>query len=79
MTRKTPPDPLPLVVSPRQAAALLGVGRTYLYELMGNGSLSFYKEGSATRVTLDSINRHIASRLAESGGRKGRCNAHKRP
>jgi excisionase family DNA binding protein len=67
--------PPPLAVSPREAQALLGVGRTYLYvELLGKGRLDFYKEGALTRITLDSIHRHIAARLSE-GGRKGRCNA----
>jgi excisionase family DNA binding protein len=68
----------PLVVSPREAQALLGVKRSYLYtELLKKGELSFYKEGGLTRITVDSINRHIATRLAESSGRLGRCNAHK--
>jgi hypothetical protein len=59
----------PLVVSPREAQALLGVKRSYLYtELLKKGRLDFFKEGALTRITVDSINRHIAKRLAESGG-----------
>jgi excisionase family DNA binding protein len=77
--RKTDSKPpiTPLVVSPRQAQTLLGVGRTYLYELLGRGCLDFYKEGTSTRITVASVNRHIATRLAEGGGRKGVCNANK--
>jgi excisionase family DNA binding protein len=78
MARKpSPPVTVtPLVVSPKQAQALLGVGRSYLYELLGRGSLDFYKEGALTRITRASIDRHIASRLAEGGG-LGVSNAHK--
>jgi excisionase family DNA binding protein len=72
------PLPPPLVVSPKQAQALLGIGRTYLYQLLEEGRLDFYKEGVLTRITLDSIHRHIAARLAEGGGRKGICNANRK-
>jgi excisionase family DNA binding protein len=67
----------PLVVSPREAQTLLGVGRSYLYGLLGKGSLDFYKEGFSTKITRASIDRHIAARLAE-GGRTGTCNANRK-
>jgi excisionase family DNA binding protein len=74
MTRKTavPPSFPPLVVSPAEAGALLGVKRSYLYELLNKGALVFYKEGATTKITMESIHKHIAARLAESGGRLGR-------
>jgi excisionase family DNA binding protein len=81
MSRKKSADkPIlpPLVVSPKQAQALLGIGRTYLYQLLKEGRLDFFKEGAATRITLDSIHRHVATRLAESGGRMGTSNADRR-
>jgi len=55
----------PLVVSPKQACLLLGVGNTRLYQLIGNGELVAYKDGRARRVTIASIRARVA-RLARA-------------
>jgi hypothetical protein len=52
-----------LVVSPRQASIMLGIGNTLLYELLATGELDSYHEGRARRITVDSIRAHIARRL----------------
>jgi len=43
---------LPLLLTVRQAAELLGVGRTTLYELMDSGELHSVHRGASRRVPL---------------------------
>jgi excisionase family DNA binding protein len=52
------------VVKPRDARQLLAVGNTYLYELIAAGELDSFRDGRARKITLDSIRRYIARRLA---------------
>jgi excisionase family DNA binding protein len=54
----------PLGVSPRQTGILLNVGRTYVYELIGNGELESYLEGRARKITLRSIRARHERQLA---------------
>jgi len=54
----------PLGVSPRQACILLNVGNTRLYQLIGDGEVKSYKEGRATRITMQSIRDRHARQLA---------------
>ncbi len=44
-----------LVVSPRQAATMLNIGVTRLYELLDTGELESYKDGKSRRITTRSI------------------------
>jgi excisionase family DNA binding protein len=57
----------PLAVTPRQACTLLSIGNTRLYELIGTGQLDSYLEGRARRITMESIQRRVALKLAEAG------------
>jgi excisionase family DNA binding protein len=59
----------PLAVSPRQACALLGIGNTRLYQLIGAGELETYNEGRARRITMHSIRARVA-RLTRLTGNK---------
>jgi excisionase family DNA binding protein len=52
--------------TPRQTCAALSIGVTKLYELLGNGELSSYKEGKARRILVSSIREYVARRLAAS-------------
>ena len=45
--------------SPDRAAELLGVGRTYLYELIGDGRLDARKLGKRTLITRASLRQLI--------------------
>ncbi|ARJ66791.1 hypothetical protein WV31_14485 [Magnetospirillum sp. ME-1] len=45
----------PLLVAPKAACALLSVGNTKLYELIGQKKLEVIKFGKATRITMASI------------------------
>jgi excisionase family DNA binding protein len=58
----------PLGVSPRQACILLNVGRTYVYELIGNGELESYREGGARKITMRSIRARHERQLAAARG-----------
>jgi excisionase family DNA binding protein len=62
----------PLVVSPREACALLGIGNTRLYRLLGDKVLDSYKDGKSRRIPMAAIKSYIERRIAESMGRRGR-------
>jgi len=62
----------PLVVSPREACALLGIGNTRLYRLLGDKVLDSYKDGKSRRIPMAAIRSYIERRIDESMGRRGR-------
>jgi excisionase family DNA binding protein len=53
-------------VSPRQACALIGCGQTRLFEMIRDGELEAFKDGSARRITLRSIVARRNRLLAEA-------------
>ena len=70
----------PLVVRPRDACRLLSIGNTRLYEMIGAGELESYRDGRGRRITVESIRRYIARRLAASGASDTEtCAAARRP
>ena len=62
MTRDA--NPAPLCVRVNVAARMMGIGRTKLYELIGNGEVDAIKVGKATLVTTASLNAMIERRRA---------------
>jgi hypothetical protein len=56
-----------LVVSPRGACLMLGIGITHLYQLITARELDTYLDGRSRKITVDSIHRRIARLLAASG------------
>ena len=48
-----------LLVNVREAAALLGVGRTTAYELIASGELEVVHIGRSTRVPVTSIEDYV--------------------
>jgi excisionase family DNA binding protein len=54
---------LPLVVPPRQACALLSIGLTRCYELLGAGELESFKDGKSRKITVSSIRAYVDRRL----------------
>ena len=54
--------PAPLCARVNVAARMIGIGRTKLYELIGNGGVETIKVGKATLVTTASLNAMIARR-----------------
>lgn len=51
-----------LCVRIKVAARMIGIGRTKLYELIGNGEVDVVKVGKATLVTTASLNAMIERR-----------------
>ena len=54
----TPPAP-PLAVRVRDAAHMIGIGRTKLYELIGSGELRTVKVARARLITMSSLRRLV--------------------
>ena len=49
----------PICVRVNDAARMIGVGRTKLYELISSGELETVKIGKATRITTASLRRLV--------------------
>ena len=52
--------PVRLLYRPEEAAAVLGLGRTKVYELMAKGSLRSVKVGGARRVSATALADFVA-------------------
>ena len=57
-----------LVVSPRRARRMLDCGNTRLYELVNSKAVESFLDGRSRKITVDSIRRYIALRLALAEG-----------
>lgn len=56
----TAPHPVePICVKVNEAAHMIGVGRTKLYELIASGDLEAVKIGKSTRIVTASLHRLI--------------------
>src|SRR5262249_24097334 len=64
----TPADVGPLVVKPKVAWQMLSCSNTRGYELLAAGELDSFRDGRSRKVTVESIRRYIAQRLASSRG-----------
>ncbi len=53
----------PICVRINDAARMIGVGRTKLYELISSGELETLKIGNATRVTTASLHELVRRKL----------------
>lgn len=51
----------PLAVRPREAAQLVGLSRSQLYELMATGQIKARKQGVATLIEISELERYLAS------------------
>lgn len=51
----TPPSPDPICVRVNDAARMIGIGRTKLYELIAAGEVETVKLGKSTRITTASL------------------------
>jgi len=60
------PDPAPVLVTIKQAALMLSLGRSTVYELIGDGKLEVVHIGRSARVPVDAIAKLVAGlRTAE--------------
>jgi excisionase family DNA binding protein len=57
-------DLRPLLVSPSQACKLLGISMSGLYNLLNSGNLESFRVGGSRRITLASIEKFVAERVA---------------
>jgi excisionase family DNA binding protein len=61
----TPPPKLePICVTVNEAARMIGVGRTKLYELIASGEIEAVKLGKSTRITTSSLHKLVMQRRA---------------
>jgi excisionase family DNA binding protein len=58
----------PLAVKPADAWRLLGIGNTHGYQLLRDGELVSYLDGTNRRITTESIRNYIARQVATSRG-----------
>jgi excisionase family DNA binding protein len=58
---------------------MLGCSNTHGYKLLASGELEHFRDGRARKITVVSIHRYIARRLAESMGKRGRGRPRKDP
>jgi excisionase family DNA binding protein len=77
---KRPPQPFPrtsaaepqpvgrLLFKPEEAAAILGVGRTKLCELLASGAVASVHIGSARRIAMTALVDYVARLHATAGG-----------
>jgi hypothetical protein len=62
-------DPAPLLVTPKRAQQILGVGNTKFWELVKTGEIATVKLGpQCTRATYASLTTLVQRRLSESRG-----------
>jgi len=54
-----PPSVEPICVKVNEAARMIGVGRTKLYELIASGEIEVIKLGKSTRITTASLHKLI--------------------
>ena len=58
-----------LLLKPAEAAELLGIGRSKMYELLAAGALPSIRVGHSVRVPVTALERWVAERLAGNAGR----------
>jgi excisionase family DNA binding protein len=57
----------PLAISPKKARALLDVGLTRLYQLIGSGEIDSFRDGKSRKIVFASLKAYIARQIeAES-------------
>jgi excisionase family DNA binding protein len=64
----------PLLYSVEEAAAILGIGRTFMFRLVGTGEIESCKIGKLRKITSTAIHDYIArlSREQGNGGSAGK-------
>ena len=58
-----------LTVRVPDAMRMLGIGRTKLYELVGQGEIDIIKIGKATRVVVESLHAFVSRQRERTGER----------
>ncbi len=61
---------MPLLLTVNQAAQLLGIGRSTLYELLDAGQIQSVKVGASRRIPLKAVHEYIDRLLVEDNERR---------
>jgi excisionase family DNA binding protein len=61
-----------LVATVNETMAALKIGRAKTYELLNNGQLRSYVEGTSRKILWSSIHEYIERRIAAEAARRGR-------
>ena len=67
MTRKGG-DMSKLLLKPEEAAHLIGVGRSKMYELMASGAVKSVKIGALRRVPVAALDEYVAALVEQNEG-----------
>jgi excisionase family DNA binding protein len=62
-----PPAPARLLIDVREAARMLGCGRSLLYQLIAAGELHVIKLGRLSRIPIAAVEALVARKVAERG------------
>lgn len=57
--RRTPSDPRPLLLTVKQAADMIGVGRSTLYRVLDRGEITSVHLGASRRIPLCAVYAYI--------------------
>ncbi len=59
----------PLLYKPEQAAEIIGIGRSKIFELMAGGQIASVQIGRYRRIPRESLERYVRELLAGSSAR----------
>ena len=59
-----------LLLTPEEAAHVLGIGRTKLYQLLADGQLPSVRIGGSRRVSADALTRFVQGLQPVTGGQQ---------
>jgi excisionase family DNA binding protein len=60
----SPTSPVPLLLTVQQAAEMLGIGRSTIYELLAAGELRSIKLGGSRRIPVSAVREYVERLLA---------------
>lgn len=62
----------PLLVGVPEAARLIGLGRSKLYELVKTGDIRLVKLGGRSLISVDELRAYVDGKLAQASHRAGK-------
>jgi excisionase family DNA binding protein len=62
----------PILVGIPEAARLMGLGRSKLYQILNEGELNLIKLGGRSLVSVDELRSYVAEKLAKAADRGGK-------
>ena len=62
----------PILVGIPEAARLMGLGRSKLYQILNDGELNLIKLGGRSLISVDELRSYVAEKLAKAAARGGK-------